>query len=196
MKNNRSDVTRWGRWLATFIGFPAAGLAARAAAGNIDTVSSAILGGLAAGVVLGAIQVLIGGISTRDRIRWVGATAAGFAVGLGAGAALVGYHTNTASLVVMGAVTGAGVGLAQALAVPMRGLDRALWALATPVLWAVGWLITSQVIVDAERQHAVFGGPGALTVGALTGVLVAMRRPPSLRPVVQPVRGSAGSVVA
>ena len=35
------------------------------------------------------------------------------------------------------------------------GVDRVLWAVATPVLWAGGWLITSQVIVDADRQHAV-----------------------------------------
>ena len=57
----------------------------------------------------------------------------------------------------------------------MRRVDRALWAVATPLLWAGGWLITSQVIADADRQHAVFGASGALAVSALAGVLYAMR---------------------
>ena len=77
----------------------------------------------------------------------------------------------------MGAVCGLGVGLAQGFSVPMRDLDRWLWVASTPVLWAVGWLITLQVIVDAERQHAMFGASGALFVSAVTGVLVALRRP-------------------
>ena len=75
----------------------------------------------------------------------------------------------------MGAICGAAVGVAQALSVPMRRVDRVLWAVATPVLWAGGWLITSQVIVDADRQHAIFGASGALAVSALAGVLYALR---------------------
>ena len=51
------------------------------------------------------------------------------------------------------------------------------WAVATPALWALGWLITSQVIVDAERQHAVFGSSGALLVSAVAGLLVVVRGP-------------------
>ena len=75
----------------------------------------------------------------------------------------------------MGAVSGAAVGLAQALSIPMRSVDRVLWAVATPALWAGGWLITSQVIVDADRQHAIFGSSGALAVSAVAGVLYAVR---------------------
>jgi hypothetical protein len=48
------------------------------------------------------------------------------------------------------------------------------------VLWSLGWLITSQVIVDAERQHSVFGSSGALTVSVIAGVLFASRRAPSV----------------
>ena len=77
----------------------------------------------------------------------------------------------------MGAISGAGVGLAQALSIPMGLRDRVLWAVATPVLWAGGWVITSQVIVDADRQHAVFGSSGALVVSAVAGVLYALRDP-------------------
>jgi hypothetical protein len=195
MITDTAKVKRWGRWLATFIGFPAAGLAARAVAGNIDSIGAAALGGLVGGVVLGGIQAYVGGIPAADRGRWLGATGVGLAVGLATGAGVVGYRTDTASLVVMGAVSGAAVGMAQALAVRMSARDRALWALATPALWAGGWLITSQVIVDADRQHAMFGSSGALTVAALAGVLVALRRPVS-QPGVRVVPDSSGSVVA
>jgi hypothetical protein len=167
---------RWVRWVATFVGFPLAGVAARAAAGDIDAAGAAIVGGLAGGAVLGAVQAAVGGIERGDRVRWVAATATGFAVGLTVGAVAVGYRTDTAGLVVMGACSGAAVGAAQALAVPMRVIDRVLWAAATPALWAGGWLITSQVIVDADRHHAMFGSSGALAVSAIAGVLHAARR--------------------
>jgi hypothetical protein len=170
-------VRRWVRWLGTFVGFPLAGVAARAAVGGIDSVGAATIGGLAGGAVLGFVQAAVAGLDPGERVRWVGATAAGFAAGLAAGAAAVGYDTDTMSLVVMGAVTGAGVGLAQALSVRMRRLDRWAWALATPVLWAGAWLVTAQVIVDADRRHAVFGSSGALAASALAGILFARRQP-------------------
>jgi hypothetical protein len=192
MITDKTNMKRWGRWLATFIGFPAAGLAARIVAGNVDSVGAAALGGVAGGVALGAVQTFVGGIPAADRGRWIGANAFGFGVGLTTGAGVVGYRTDTASLVVMGAVSGAAVGLAQALAVHMSSRDRVLWALATPALWAGGWLITSQVIVDADRQHAMFGSSGALTVAALAGILFALRRPAS----VQSPADSIESVVA
>ena len=175
MASDKVKFKKWGRWVGTFVGFPLAGVAARGVAGNIDAASAALIGGLAAGVVLGTVQAVVGGIDRKVWVRWIGATAAGFAAGLAAGAAAVGYRTDTASLVVMGAISGAGVGLAQALSIPMRRRDRARWAAAIPALWAGGWLITSQVIVDTERQHAVFGASGALTVSALAGVLYAIR---------------------
>ena len=174
MSRRRFETKRWARWLGTFVGFPLAGVAARAVAGAIDTTEAAVLGGLAAGAVLGAVQVGIGGIET-ERVRWIGGTAVGLAAGLAVGAGVVGYETDTASLVTMGAICGAGVGLAQAMSVPMGRVDRVLWVIFTPLLWAGGWLITSQVIVDADRQHAVFGASGALAVSALSGVLYATR---------------------
>ena len=169
------DWKRYGRWVGTFIGFPLAGVTARVVAGNIDSASAAALGGLAGGAVLGAVQVGIAGIDSGDRSRWIGGTAVGLAVGLTAGASVAGFDTDTASLIAMGAISGAGVGIAQALSVSMGLRDRVLWALATPVLWAGGWAITSQVIVDADRQHATFGASGALAVSLVAGVLYALR---------------------
>jgi hypothetical protein len=181
--------------VATFIGFPIAGVTARAVAGDIDTASAAVIGGLAGGIVLGITQAGIGGIDADDRLRWVGATGAGLAAGLTAGAIAVGYRTDTASLVVMGAITGAAVGLGQAASVPMRRVDRIMWAVATPALWAGGWLITSQVIVDADRQHAVFGSSGALAVSAVAGVFHAIRQRP-VRSTVDVLGGSSDQVAA
>ena len=177
MRRQGSGWKRYGRWVGTFIGFPLAGVTARVVVGNIDTASAAAIGGLAGGAVLGAVQVGIAGIPSGERARWIGGTAAGLAGGLTVGAAAVGFDTGTASLIAMGAISGAGVGIAQALSVPMSLRDRVLWTLATPVLWAGGWAITSQVIVDADRQHAVFGASGALAVSLVTGALYALRDP-------------------
>jgi hypothetical protein len=178
MRTDGAKVKRWARWLGTFVGFPLAGVAARLVVGDIDDTMAAVTGGLVGGAVLGIVQVGIGGIEPGVRARWVAATAVGLAVGLGLGARAVGFDTDASSLVVMGGVSGAAVGIAQAFAVPMRALDRALWAVSTPILWAIGWLITSQVIVDADRHHAVFGSSGAVVVSAATGLLYAARREP------------------
>lgn len=171
----RARVMRWARWVGTFIGFPLAGVAARLVAGDVDAASAAAIGGVVGGAALGTVQVFVGGIGHGGRVRWIGATAAGLGTGLTLGAAAVGFRTDATSLVVMGAVSGAFVGVAQAIAGRMRTAERVVWALTTPVLWALGWSITAQVIVDAERHHALFGSSGALVVSALAGVLVAAR---------------------
>jgi hypothetical protein len=175
MGRRSSRVTRWARWLATFVGFPIAGVVARACVGGIDDVAAAVVGGLVAGAVLGAVQAFVGGIGANLRLRWVVATAGGLSVGLAVGSRIVDYRTDTASLVVMGAICGAVVGAGQALSVPMSVRDRLIWAIATPALWAAGWWITSQVIVDADRHHAIFGSSGAIVVSAIAGLLVAAR---------------------
>jgi hypothetical protein len=177
MRVDNAQFKRWGRWVATFVAFPLAGVAARAAGGDIDAARAAILGGLAGGAVLGAVQGVVGGVTPGERLRWTAGSAVGFALGLTAGGEVVGYRTDVASLVVMGAISGAVVGIAQALVIPMRAVDRVLWIVATPALWAGGWLLTSQVIVDADRHHAMFGTSGALVVSAVAAVLHVRRRP-------------------
>ena len=44
------------------------------------------------------------------------------------------------------------------------------WTAVTAAGWSLGWLVTSQVIVDIERGHHVFGSSGALLLTALTGL--------------------------
>lgn len=193
MHVDRPTATRWTRWVATFIGFPLAGVAARYVAGSIDSTTAGLLGGTVGGAVLGAVQATLGGLERCDWGRWISATAAGFGVGLAAGSTAVGFETGVTQLVVMGAVTGFAVGLAQAAAIPMTWSARLAWAGATPALWALGWLVTSQVIVDADRHHAVFGSSGALVVSLLAGALHTARAP---RPTAQPgIARSVASVV-
>lgn len=94
-------------------------------------------------------------------------------VGLAAGATAVGFDTSLGALATMGAVTGVALGIAQAAALPRTLapgiLPRALWALATPVVLALGWTVTTLAGVGVDAQFAVFGATGAIVATALTG---------------------------
>lgn len=176
---DKFDTRMWGRWALTFIGFPLAGLAARGVAGPIDSSTAAVVGGLAAGAVLGGVQSVALRISLGRRLAWAGATAVGMAAGLGVGASTVGFETDTASLVAMGALTGVGIGVAQALLLPGSTVRRLSWALITPALWALGWFITAQVISDVDAQYANFGASGAVVCAVVGGVVLAVRATPT-----------------
>lgn len=176
-----APVRTWALWLVTAVGFPIGGLPA-IALGGVDDVPTAVLGGAAAGLVIGAGQWLVLRRAAGTHWAWVPATAAGLAVGLAVGAALVGYGTGAVDLVVQGAVSGAGVGLAQGLVMRQRlGAARALvWTLTTVLLWPLGWSVTRAFGVSVEDQFAVFGATGALAVTALSGVvLVLLLREPA-----------------
>ncbi|MEV4514271.1 hypothetical protein AB0K00_35590 [Dactylosporangium sp. NPDC049525] len=161
----------WLIWTAGFVSFPLAGIAGGAVAGRVDSVPAALAGGVITGVVIGAGQSLAGGRRLDPR-RWIPATAAGMGLGLLLGALTVGFGTTLADLAVMGALTGLVLGPAQALALPAPARHRAAWAAAIPVLWALGWTLTTLVGVDVERQYTVFGAAGAITVSALSGLLL------------------------
>lgn len=169
------DVRLWARWVASFIGFPLAGLAAMAVAGPIDSTAAAIAGGLAAGAVLGGIQSFALRLSAAQRATWAAVTAIALGIGLGIGATVVGFGYQTGDLVVMGLVTGASIGGLQAMLLHGGVVRGVAWAVATPVLWALGWAITSQVITDTDDQFANFGASGALVATAIGGVIIAVR---------------------
>ena len=97
------------------------------------------------------------------------------ALGLTAGAVLVDYGIGRGDIVLMGAVTGVGVGIAQALVLARQHVAGAFWwALANPPAWALGWLITSYVIsTNVDEQFTNFGAGGALVFGLLTWLLLA-----------------------
>ena len=161
----------WVLWTLGFLAFPLAGLTGRAVAGPVDDPVAALVGGAVTGLVIGAGQVLAGRRRLPAR-RWVLATTVGMALGLLLGATVVSYGTTLADLAVMGALTGAVLGPAQALALPRTTPARWSWAATMPALWALGWAVTTLAGVDVASQYTVFGATGALTFSAVSGLLV------------------------
>jgi hypothetical protein len=162
----------WAWPLAILIGFPIGGLIANSVVGPVDRVVAALACGLLAGAVIGAAQWL----ALRPLVTWVwiAATSVGMATGLAVGAALVDYGIGRGDLVLMGALTGVAVGLAQAMVLARQHIPGAAWwAAANPPAWALGWLVTSYVISsNVKEQFPNFGAGGALVFALLTGALL------------------------
>jgi len=160
------------RWLVSFTGFPLGGFAAMMIIGPVDSLGSAVVGGLLTGLVLGAVQAWALRLGWRTGTFWTLATAVGLGVGLAVGASAVGFGTGLPDLQLQGAISGAAVGLAQAGLLWPR-IRR--WALAWPIYlaaaWTAGWTVTSVIGVAVGDQFTVFGSSGAVTVAALTSVL-------------------------
>jgi hypothetical protein len=179
MMNTQDDWTTTARrlWLwpvSILIGFPIGGLLADLVVDGVDSVGAAIGAGLIAGAIVGAAEWL----ALRRWVSWlwIPATSAGMALGLAAGAAMVDYGISRGDLALMGAVTGAGVGVLQALVLARhRILGAFWWAVANPPAWALGWLVTSYVIArNIDDRWPNFGASGALVFGLLTWPLLAM----------------------
>ena len=161
-----------GRWMVTFAGYPLGGYAAFLLTGRVDSPVPAVAGGFLTGVVLGAIQVWAMGPARPRPMAWILATAAGMMVGVAAGAALVDYQTDLASLVAQGAVTGALVGIAQAIVVvPQLGALAFAWPVFLSGTFATGWAVTTSAGIDVDQQFTIFGSSGALVATLLTAVL-------------------------
>jgi len=164
-------------WLwpvSILIGFPVGGYVADLVVDGVDSVGAAIAAGLITGAIIGAAEWF----ALRQRVSWlwIPATTAGMALGLAVGAALVDYGIGRGDLVVMGAVTGLGVGGMQALVLARRRIPGAFWwAIANPPGWALGWFVSSYVIArNIAERFPIFGASGAVVFGLLTWVLLAM----------------------
>jgi hypothetical protein len=157
------------RWLPTFLAFPIGGLLAIEILGSRDDVASAAAGGLLAGAVIGAGQWLAVRSSGIGR-RWIGYTAGAMAAGTALAATITGTGTDRADVVVTGLLAGAAVGAAQSTLLDRGPRVAAAWTLAMGIAWALGWLVTSAVIVDLDRGHHVFGSSGAVVATLLTGL--------------------------
>jgi hypothetical protein len=161
----------WLIWTAGFLAFPIAGVAGGTVAGRVDSPTAALVAGLITGAVIGAGQCL----ASRGRLRlvpWVLATALGMGLGLLLGATTVGFRTALADVAIMGALTGAVLGVAQTLALPAHTRHRWWWAAGMPPLWALGWIVTTLAGIPVEEQFTIFGASGAVTFSALSGVLL------------------------
>ncbi len=163
------------RWAAVALAFPLAGLLGWAIGGPVDEVRAALVGGAITGAGLGAVQWWAADGALGGPAAWTGSSAAGYAGGLAAGAGLVGYDTDLAALAVMGLVSGAVLGAAQGLVLARRGAlgPAAVWGLAMPALFALGWCATSGAGIGVEDQFTVFGAAGAVVFTLLSGVLLA-----------------------
>jgi len=174
----RDPPERWfpgWRWVAVALAFPVAGYVGWMIGGRVDGVGAALAGGALTGAGLGAVEWWAADGALGRATAWIGAGAVGYAVGLAAGAALVGYDTDLASLAVMGLVSGAVLGGAQGLVLAREG-RRALalpWALAMPLLFALGWCASTGIGVDVADQFTVFGAAGAIVFTLLSGLLLA-----------------------
>jgi hypothetical protein len=163
----------WAWPLAALLGFPIGGLVANQVVGAVDSVGPAIAGGLIAGAIVGAAQWL----ALRHFVPWfwIAATSLGMSVGLAVGAAAVDYSIDRADLMLMGAITGLGVGVLQALLLARQGFSGAAWwAVANPPTWALAWLISSYVIsANIDERFTNFGASGTLFYAVVTGLLLA-----------------------
>jgi hypothetical protein len=158
--------------MVSFAGYPLGGYAAHLLTGRVDGSGTALAGGLLTGAILGAIQVWAMGHARPRPLAWILATAVGMAAGVAAGAALVDYRTDLGSLVVQGAVSGALVGIAQAVVlVPRLGPLASLWAFFLSGTFALGWAVTTSAGIDVDQQFTIFGSSGALTATVLTAAL-------------------------
>jgi hypothetical protein len=167
------------RWVAVGIAFPIAGFIGRKVGGRVDAVDAALVGGALTGAGIGAVQSWAADGALGRPAAWIGASAAGYAAGPAAGAALAGYDTDLGSLALMGLVSGALLGAAQGLALARHGDTRpaVAWAAAMPVLFALGWCASTAIGVNVEDQYTVFGAAGAVVFMLLSGLLLARFTP-------------------
>jgi MFS family permease len=165
-------VSSWLLWTVGFVSFPIAGVVALLVVDRVDSPVAALVGGSLTGAVIGAGQWLV----SRRRLRllpWLVASTVGMGVGLLLGATVVGFGTTLADLALMGAVSGAALGVGQALALSARVPRRWWWAAAMPVLWSLGWVVSTAIGIAVEEQFSVFGSSGAIVFSALSGLLLA-----------------------
>jgi hypothetical protein len=172
--SERRTFPGW-RWMAVWPAFPVAGLIGWTIGGRVDAVDAALVGGALTAAGLAAVQWWAAKGALGRPAPWIGASAVGYAVGLAAGAALVGYETDLGALAVMGLISGATLGAAQGLVLARQG-RRGLalpWALAMPALFALGWSAASVTGIGVDDQFTVFGAGGALLFTLVSGLLLA-----------------------
>jgi len=158
-------------WLAVFIAYPIAGGLGRLIANPADGLIFAFVTAAVAGAILGLAQWLALGRHVSVA-RWVGATALGLGVSFVIVQA-VGATSSTAAPII-GAVTGLGVGIAQSFVRSDRVPAAVIWVPTMGIAWAVAWVVTTSIGVQADAGWPVVGVSGALVAQILTGVVIAM----------------------
>jgi hypothetical protein len=161
-------------WIGlALVAFPLAGYAGWGVGGHVDGVGPALIGGAITGAGIGLVQWLF---LRRDLgmspTQWIVATSVALAAGLAIGAAVVGYETAPSDLAIMGAISGAAVGIAQGILLRNRFSLWHVWMVAMPVMYAIGWLVTESLGIDVANQFTVFGASGSIVFGLLSGLVM------------------------
>jgi hypothetical protein len=167
------------RWVLVAVAFPVAGYIGWKVSGHVDAVDAALVGGALTGAGIGAVEWWAANGALGRSAAWIGASAIGYAVGLAAGAALVGYDTDLGALALMGLLSGAALGAAQGLVLARQGRRTVAlpWAAAMPLLFALGWSVASVTGIGVDDQFTVFGAGGAIVFMLLSGLLLARFTP-------------------
>jgi len=174
LPSRRRTFPGW-RWIAVGFAFPVAGLIGGAVSGPVDAPDAALVGGALTGAGLGAVEWWAAKGAFGRAAAWISSSAVGYAVGLAGAAALVDYGTDLSALAAMGAVSGLVLGAAQGVALAAQGRGRlaVAWAAAMPLLFALGWSVTTALGVSVEDQFTVFGAFGAAVFMVLSGLVLA-----------------------
>ena len=160
-------------WIGlALVAFPLAGYAGWGISGHVDGVGPALIGGAITGAGIGFVQWLFLRRDLNLGPAWILATGVALAAGLSIGAAVVGYETSSSQLAIMGAISGAAVGIAQGILLRNRFSLWHVWMVAMPVMYAIGWLVTESIGVDVANQFTVFGASGSIVFGILSGLLL------------------------
>lgn len=158
--------------VVTLVAFPLAGYFGWFVGGHVDGVAPALIGGALTGAGIGFVQWIFLRRDLNMGPVWILATSAALAVGLSIGAAFVGYETTTSQLAIMGAFSGAAVGIAQGILLRNKFSLWLVWMIAMPPMFALGWVVTEAIGIDVANQFTVFGASGSVVFGILSGLLL------------------------
>ena len=156
----------------SLVGFPVGGYLGYLVAGPVDSFVAALIGGALTGAGIGLAQWVMLRRNLHVGPVWIVATSAALAVGLPLGAMAVNYETTISQLALMGAISGAAVGIAQGLLVRDKFSLWQTWIVAMPALWAIGWVVSTAIGIGVENQFTVFGAAGAIVFGILSGLIL------------------------
>ena len=156
----------------SLVGFPVGGYVGYLVAGPVDGFVPALIGGALTGAGIGLAQWLMLRRTLHVGPVWIVATSAALAVGLPIGAMAVNFETTLSQLALMGAISGAAVGIAQGLLIRDKFSLWQTWIVAMPALWAIGWIVSTAIGIGVENQFTVFGAAGAIVFGILSGLIL------------------------
>lgn len=161
------------RWVVALIAFPIGGYIGFVVAGPAATAAGASISGFVTGALIGLGQGIALGLAPRQLALWTAGTAAGLSVALGGMTAVIGQISTSGEAVLVGAVSGSFIGVAQAaFLMHGRASKGAMWLVASAAAWALGWFVTTGIGVSTATGWPVYGLSGALASQLVTAVVL------------------------